>query len=110
MKSFYHFILVLFTILLFSGCVPTPVPAAYSNATFSTDDYVDNNYLPIRKGKAICYSIFSIYAHGNCSVSNAMEDGNITKVHSVEHHNIEVNRNNPSQLLYREYTTAVKGE
>ena len=110
MKFLCNFIVILFTTFMFFGCVSTPVPAAYSSATFSIADFVDNNYLPVKKGEAVCFSYLSLYAHGNCSVSSAMADGNITKLHSVEHDNFEANWANPSFLLYREYTTVVKGE
>ncbi|MEA2099444.1 MAG: TRL domain-containing protein [Campylobacterota bacterium] len=92
--------------MVLGGCVSTPVPAVYSSATFSI-----NNYLPIKKGESACYSYLSLYAY--CSVTSAMKDGNITKLHSVEHHNTEVNWYNGftlSSLYFRKYTTIVKGE
>lgn len=108
MRPFYHFLFALSLLLLLSACVNTPVPAAYSSARFSTSEYVDNDYLATKQGRASCYAYLSLYAHGDCSVSSAMRDANISKVHSVEHHNTEVSWE--SNLLYREYTTIVSGE
>lgn len=90
--------------LVFTGCIQTPVPAAISITEYSVTDSINNEFTSKKTGTATCKQYVLLFANGDCTVSKAMENGNITKVHSVEH-SVE-----QYLIFYGTYTTIVKGE
>ena len=104
MKKIKLYLLMLSSAFILSGCVVTPVPAIVSDASFSMDEQIKNEYLPKKVGYASCKQYVMIVGLGDCTVTKAMKNGNITKVHSVEHSAVQY------LLFYGEYTTIVRGE
>ena len=52
---------------------------------FST--YFDSSVTPSKTGEATCKNYFFLVAKGQCGINNAMADGNITKIHSIDRKN-----------------------
>lgn len=94
--------------ILIAGCASSPISGAfYTNTKHSgvgTGGIVDNKVKPLKEGISECESLLSLFAFGDCTVNTAMEDGNITKVHSINHEATDV------YFFYSSYTTIVKGE
>jgi hypothetical protein len=93
--------------LLFSGCVSSPVTGAlYTSTTHSgvgSGGIVDNNIKTTKVGTSTCSSILGLFAFGDCSVNTAKQNGNITKVNSVDHEAISY------YVFYSSYSTIVRG-
>lgn len=104
MKNIGSYLLTVSSAFLLSACVTTPVPAVISSASFSMDEQISNEYLPKKEGRASCSQYVMLIGSGDCTVSSAMKNGAITKVHSIEH--------SADQYLffYGRYTTIVRGE
>lgn len=110
MKQIYSFTFSILTLFSLAGCVETPVPALVNFSKHSAYDYSTNEYSPLKTGKSSCFDYLQVIAFGDCTVSKAMEEGNITKVHSVEHGTADFNYIFSGFIIYREYSTIVKGE
>lgn len=81
----------------------TPNAAIYSNISIPYSKYFDSSVKPVKKGEATCKNFFFIAAIGNCSIAEAMENGNITKIHSID-------KENKNIILYQKSTIVVHGE
>ena len=94
--------------LLFSGCVSSPVTGIlYTGTTHpgvGSGGVVDNNVKTTKIGTSTCSSILGTFAFGDCSVHTAKQNGNITKVNSVDHEATSI------YLFYSSYSTIVRGE
>lgn len=56
----------------------------YDNSRVPAFMYVNDNVKPQKEGNATCKSYFIFYTTGKCGIKDAMDDGNITKVNSVD--------------------------
>jgi hypothetical protein len=93
--------------LLFSGCASSsPVTGMfYTGTTHSgvgSGGVVDNNVKTTKVGTSTCSSVLGLFAFGDCSVTTAKQNGNITKVNSVDHETT-------SMFFYASYSTIVRG-
>ena len=76
----------------------------YDNSKIPAFMYVNDNVKAVKEGNATCKSYLLIYTTGKCGIKDAMEDGNITKVNSID----KEFRN--YALLYQKTTLKVYGE
>ena len=77
-NSKFYFLVILLLIVLLSGCVAnikTPMVAL-------SIDYESNMYPKV--GFASCKQFVWVFMDGDCSLSAAMQDGGITKVHHID--------------------------
>lgn len=81
----------------------TPHGNIFAETTTPFSTYFDSNVKPLKSGEATCKNYFFIVAKGNCSIQNAMRDGNITKIQSID-------RKNKNIMLYQKSTIVVHGE
>jgi len=91
--------------ILFSGCAGVMSPATgilYSSTEAPIAATMADGYT--KSGSASCTSILGIVASGNASITAAMKNGGITKIHHVDYHSMQV------LGLYAEMTTTVYGE
>ena len=65
---------------------------------------VVNNGVGSKQGMAMAKSILGIVAIGDASVEQAMRQGNIQQIHTVDHHIMSI------LGLYTEWTTLITGE
>lgn len=65
--------------------------------------YFDSAVKPLKTGEATCTNYFFLVAKGSCGIKDAMNDGNITKIHSID-------RKNKNILFYQKSTIVVHGE
>ena len=65
---------------------------------------VENNGVGSKTGSAMAKNVLGWVASGDCSIAAAMNNGKITKVHTVDYHV------NNILGVYAEYTTIVTGE
>ena len=70
-------------------------------APYST--YFDSSVAPRKSGEATCKNYFLLVAKGNCSIQDAMRDGDITTIQSID-------RKNKNILFYQKSTIVVHGE
>lgn len=91
--------------ILFSGCAGVMTPAVgtiYSNTSAPIAATMASDYS--KSGTASCSSILGMVATGDASITAAMRNGGITKIHHVDY-------NSTSILgLYAKMTTTVYGE
>lgn len=86
----------------------TPGALLYSSSTATAQSLaipIDENASPVKSGRAGSGSFFGLIATGDSSVTAAMKDADITKIHHVDYKN--------SMLLFGllfESTTIVYGE
>ena len=76
----------------------------YDNSRVPAFMYVNDNVKPLKEGEATCKNYFIFYATGKCGIKDAMDDGNITKVNSVD------KEFKNYALLYQKTTLRVYGE
>ena len=88
-----------------SGCVLVMSPTTGSVVTQTKGPVsgVDNNVGQTKIGEAECTGIVFV-AMGDASIKKAMENGDITKIHHVDHESLSV------LGLYAKYKTIVYGE
>lgn len=71
-----------------SGCVMVGKTNAYAPLTLDVQSpdmsFVDNNVQPLKKGTATATGIIC-FVEGDASLTAAMENGGITKVHHVDY-------------------------
>ena len=99
--------LISFAALILSGCAyNSPVPGViFTNTTFPSGDKVKlDSETASKQGKSSCYSVFALVAFGNCSITSAMRDGGITKIHHVDSSSMNV------LYFFYKYDTIVYGE
>jgi hypothetical protein len=99
--------LISFAALILSGCAyNSPVPGViFTSTTFPSGDKVKLDSETVSKqGKSSCYSVFALVAFGNCSITSAMTDGRITKIHHVDSSSMNV------LFVFFRYDTIVYGE
>jgi len=98
-------LLVMFSAGSFMGCAMVTAPV---NGGVYTDlkapVTATSNTGSAKVGTGECTSILGIVATGDCSISGAMKNGNITKIHHVDHDAMSV------LWLYAKYTIRVYGE
>lgn len=80
-----------------------PHGVLYGDTVSPYSTYFDSSVAPRRTGEATCKSYFLLVAKGNCSIQNAMRDGDITKIQSID-------RKNKNILFYQKSTIVVHGE
>lgn len=98
MRQILSVSLLLFVATLLSGCAgvsggafggATPVSGwAFTGVTVPSQRLhapLDTEVTPKRVGKASAYNVLGLVGVGDASVKTAMEDGNITKIHHVDH-------------------------
>lgn len=76
----------------------------YDNSRVPAFMYVNDNVKPAKSGEATCKNYFIFYATGKCGIKDAMDDGGITKVNSVD------KEFKNYALLYQKTTLKVYGE
>jgi hypothetical protein len=91
--------------LLVSGCAMVGAPVngfIYTdlNAPFAAT----SNAASTKTGTAECSSILGLVATGDCSIAAAARNGQITKIHHVDHDAFSV------LGIYAKFTTKVYGE
>ena len=90
--------MVLLLTILMTGCAGvtggvfgggTPVSGwAYTGVTVPSQMLhapLDQNASPIKHGSASALNVLGMIGTGDASIKSAMEDGNITKIHHVDH-------------------------
>lgn len=98
-------VLVLVATVALTGCVmvSSPVYGGLFTQTKGPVTGVDNSVGQIKVGKAEAQGII-IVGTGDASIKTAMENGDITKIHHVDHESFSV------LGVYSRYTTIVYGE
>jgi len=98
-------VLTLAAVITLSGCVipATPVYGGLFTETKGPVTGVDNSVGQTKVGKAEAQGII-IVGTGDASIKAAMENGDITKIHHVDHETFSV------LGVYARYTTVVYGE
>lgn len=56
----------------------------YDNSRIPAFMYVNDKVKPLKEGHATCTNYFIFYATGKCGLKDAMDNGGITKVNSVD--------------------------
>ena len=101
-------ILVLFSILMFSGCYAyTKSPAVgllYTNTAAPVAVGEGLNEEPLKEGTATAKSILGLIAVGDASIRAAVKSAGIRKIHYVDYTSRKI------LGLYAEYTVHVYGE
>ena len=90
---------------LFMGCatVTTPVNGwMYTGVTAPVT--ATSNTGSAKVGTGYCGSILGWFAWGDCSIGAGMKEGNITKIHHVDHDAMSI------LGIYAQYTVKVYGE
>ncbi len=106
-RKIIYFLLSTVATLILSGCAyNSPVPGViFTSTTFPSGDKVKLDSETVSKqGKSSCYSVFALVAFGNCSITSAMRDGGITKIHHVDSSSMNV------LYFFFKYDTIVYGE
>jgi len=93
------------TAILLSGCVTglSPTMGTVVTQTKGPLSGVDNNVGQTKVGESECTGIIFV-AVGDASIKKAMENGDITKIHHIDHETLSV------LGLYAKYKTIVYGE
>jgi len=98
-------LLVMFSAGSFMGCAMVTAPV---NGGLYTDlkapVTATSNTGSAKVGTGECTTILGMIAMGDCSISAAMKNGNITKIHHVDHDAMSV------LFIYAKYTIKVYGE
>ncbi len=98
-------VIVLATGVLSSGCARVMTPAMgviYSSTDAPIAATTATGHSKV--GTASCSSVLGIVATGDASITAAMRNGGITKIHHVDYHSTQV------LGLYAKMTTTVYGE
>ena len=91
--------------ILFSGCAGVMSPATgiiYSSTDAPIAATMAASYS--KSGSASCSSILGIVASGDASITAAMKNGGITRIHHVDYHSTNV------LAFYAKMTTTVYGD
>ena len=98
-------VLIMLSAGSFMGCAMVVAPV---NGGIYTDLKVPgtatSNIGFAKVGTGECTSILGLLAIGDCSISTAMKNGNITKIHHVDHDAMSI------LWIYAKYTVKVYGE
>ncbi len=102
-------LLLTLSVLTLSSCAVaynSKVSQAFISDVQSPDfgNSIDNRINPLKKGAACAKNILGIFSFGDASVSEAMKNGEITKVHHVDNDSFNVLQ------LYAKACTVVYGE
>ena len=98
-------LLVMFLAGSFMGCAMVVAPVTGGVYTdLKAPVAATSNTGCTKVGTGECTSILGLLAIGDCSISAAMKNGNITKIHHVDHDAMSV------LWIYAKYTTRVYGE
>ena len=101
---------ILFLIIgyVLSGCAPlSPVQGIYYTGTKAPQGdkvKISEDAQPKSMGESACHSVLFLVAWGDCSIKEAMRDGNITKIHHVDQFSMNI------LYIYFRYETNVWGE
>ena len=87
----------------FANDLFTPYGAIFGETSTPYSTYFDSSVALRKTGEATCKNYFYIVAKGNCSIQDAMRDGDITKIQSID-------RKNKNILFYQKSTIVVHGE
>jgi len=103
---FLMFLLVLSAAVCLSGCVGVAAPVSngllFTNVDGPVSATMSDNYSKV--GEASCSAILGLISTGDASINEAMRNGNIRKIHHVDH-------NSTSILgIYAQFTTVVYGD
>jgi len=82
-----HSVVVVLALVLITGCMSVKSPAIgvlYTELKAPLDAEGDSVTFS-KVGKATCTSIMGLVATGDASISTAMEDGGITRLHHVDY-------------------------
>lgn len=98
-------LLVMFSAGSFMGCAMVVAPVTGGVYTdLKAPVTATSNTGSAKVGTGECTSILGWFATGDCSISAAMKNGNITKIHHVDHDAMSV------LFIYAKYTIKVYGE
>ena len=107
--------LLLATLTILPACAVATYPGGptlrgviYSNVTSPVQDlalHIDPTAKPLKKGTATTRSFFGLFAWGDGGIEAAMKDGEITRIHHVDH-----NLTQGLSGLWMTDTTIVYGE
>ncbi len=75
----------------------------YGDNTSPFSEYFNPSVKPAKMGEATCTSYFRIITLGACGINDAMENGKITRVNSIDKHSKNI-------LLFHKATLRVYGE
>jgi len=104
--------LLLVVVLFVCACLLSACGAAMATSPVTGMLYSDvkgplavtSNIEYIKIGEASCESILGLVARGDASISAAMKDGKITKIHHVDYHSENI------LGIYAKFTVTVYGE
>ena len=98
-------LLLIFLAGSFMGCAMVVAPVTGGVYTdLKAPVTATSNTESAKVGTGECTSILGWFATGDCSISAAMKNGNITKIHHVDHDAMSV------LFIYAKYTIKVYGE
>lgn len=80
-----------------------PAGILYNDTVVPFSKYFDSSVQPLKKGEATCKNYFFLIAKGKCGINDAMNNGRITKIHSID-------KQNKNILLYQKSKIVVYGE
>lgn len=98
-------LLIMFLAGSFMGCASVVAPVSgwvYTDVTAPVT--ATSNTGSAKVGTGGCASILGWFAWGDCSIDAAMKNGNITKIHHVDHDAMSI------LGIYAQYTIKVYGE
>ena len=100
------FLLVSFAALGLSGCVGVASPVSngliFTSVEGPVSATMSDNYS--KKGEASCSTVLGLISTGNASISAAMTNGNIKKIHHIDHKSTSI------LGIYGQFTTVVYGD
>lgn len=69
---------------VYASTIPMPNSVIYDNTTSPYSNYFDGSVRPVKSGEAQCTSYFKLVSTGKCGLKDAMNDGGITKINSID--------------------------
>lgn len=104
-KTILCLMIGLISVVLLTGCAMVAAPVNGGLVTSLTAPLTaTDNASSSKVGSASCTSILGLIATGDCSISAAAKNGNITKIHHVDHSATSV------LGIYSSFETHVYGE
>ncbi len=98
-------LLIIFSAGSLMGCAMVVAPVTggvYTDLKVPVTATSNTGFAKVGTGE--CTSILGLFAIGDCSISTAMKNGNITKIHHVDHDAMSI------LWIYAKYTVKVYGE
>ena len=97
--------LLVVSIFLLGGCAMVQAPVnGFVVTSLTAPVAATDNQVSSKVGSASCTSILGIVAFGDCSINVAARNGNISKIHHVDHDATSI------LGIYSTYETHVYGE